>query len=202
MKKIILASNNKHKIDEIKESLKELNFEIKSLKDENIDIDVEEDGTTFEENAKKKAVEIAKYLKNRGEKEFIVMADDSGLAVEYLKGDPGVYSARYAGVHGDDVANNLKLLKNLEGVPSNKRRAKFICSIALVDSNDKYIAINGDVEGIITNELKTTEGFGYDPLFYYEPFQKTFNELTMEEKNSISHRGVALEKLKKELINY
>lgn len=202
MKKIILASNNKHKIGEIKDILKDLDFKIRSLEDENIDIDVEENGTTFEENAKKKATEIAKYLKARGEKEFIVMADDSGLSVDYLNGAPGIYSARYAGTHGDDVANNMKLLKELDSVPKSKRDAKFICSIALVDSNDRYISIKGEVEGIIMDQLTTTEGFGYDPLFYYEPFKKTFSELTMEEKNSISHRGVALEKLKKELINY
>ena len=111
MKKIILASNNAHKIEEIKKILEGLPFEIKSLKDENINIDIEEDGNTFEENAKKKASEIANFLKNRGEKEFIVMADDSGLEVDYLNGEPGIYSARYAGEHGNDKKNNEKLLK-------------------------------------------------------------------------------------------
>ena len=116
MKKIILASNNKHKINEIKELLKDIPIEISSLKDENINIDVVEDGKTFEENAKKKASEIVSFLKERGDKAFIVMADDSGLEVDYLKGEPGIYSARYAGEHGNDKKNNEKLLEKLKGV--------------------------------------------------------------------------------------
>ena len=116
MKKIILASNNKHKIEEIQAILTDLDFEVKSLKDEGINIEVEEDGETFEENAKKKATEIAQYLIDRGDKEFIVLADDSGLQVDYLNGAPGVYSARYAGEHGNDRKNNEKLLYELKGI--------------------------------------------------------------------------------------
>ncbi|MBS6601035.1 MAG: XTP/dITP diphosphatase [Clostridium sp.] len=204
MKKIILASNNAHKIEEIKKILEGLPFEIKSLKDENINIDIEEDGNTFEENAKKKASEIANFLKNRGEKEFIVMADDSGLEVDYLNGEPGIYSARYAGEHGNDKKNNEKLLKELKGVPKEKRGAQFVCQIVLVNENDKYLSIRGEVRGRILEELSGKEGFGYDPLFFYAPLNKTFGELSSEEKNSVSHRACALKELKnriKEIIN-
>ena len=204
MKKIILASNNAHKIEEIKKILEGLPFEIKSLKDENINIDIEEDGNTFEENAKKKASEIANFLKNRGEKEFIVMADDSGLAVDYLNGEPGIYSARYAGEHGNDKKNNEKLLKELKGVPKEKRGAQFVCQIVLVNENNKYLSIRGEVRGRILEELSGKEGFGYDPLFFYAPLNKTFGELSSEEKNSVSHRACALKELKnriKEIIN-
>lgn len=204
MKKIILASNNAHKIEEIKKILEGLPFEIKSLKDENINIDIEEDGNTFEENAKKKASEIANFLKNRGEKEFIVMADDSGLEVDYLNGEPGIYSARYAGEHGNDKKNNEKLLKELKGVPKEKRGAQFVCQIVLVNGNDKYLSIRGEVRGRILEELSGKEGFGYDPLFFYAPLNKTFGELSSEEKNSVSHRACALKELKnriKEIIN-
>lgn len=204
MKKIILASNNAHKIEEIRKILEGLPFEIKSLKDENINIDIEEDGNTFEENAKKKASEIANFLKNRGEKEFIVMADDSGLEVDYLNGEPGIYSARYAGEHGNDKKNNEKLLKELKGVPKEKRGAQFVCQIVLVNENDKYLSIRGEVRGRILEELSGKEGFGYDPLFFYAPLNKTFGELSSEEKNSVSHRACALKELKnriKEIIN-
>ena len=204
MKKIILASNNAHKIEEIKKILEGLPFEIKSLKDENIDIDIEEDGNTFEENAKKKASEIANFLKNRGEKEFIVMADDSGLEVDYLNGKPGIYSARYAGEHGNDKKNNEKLLKELKGVPKEKRGAQFVCQIVLINEKEKCLSIRGEVRGRILEALSGKEGFGYDPLFFYAPLNKTFGELSSEEKNSVSHRACALKELKnriKEIIN-
>lgn len=197
MKKVILASNNQKKVSEIKEILK--GIEVKSLKDENIDIDVVEDGKTFEENSKKKATEIAEYLREKGEKEFVVMADDSGLSVDYLNGEPGIYSARYAGEHGNDSLNNKKLLENLKGVPSEKRTASFICFISIVNDRGEYIGIKGEVRGRILEELKGEEGFGYDPLFYYEPYEKTFAEMNGEEKNSISHRGRALNELKRRI---
>ena len=204
MRKIILASNNAHKIEEIKKILEGLPFEIKSLKDENINIDIEEDGNTFEENAKKKASEIANFLKNRGEKEFIVMADDSGLEVDYLNGKPGIYSARYAGEHGNDKKNNEKLLKELKGVPKEKRGAQFVCQIVLINEKEKCLSIRGEVRGRILEALSGKEGFGYDPLFFYAPLNKTFGELSSEEKNSVSHRAYALKELKnriKEIIN-
>lgn len=196
MKKFILASNNQKKIKEIKEILKDLNLDVKSLKDENIDIDVIEDGTTFKENANKKAGEIRDYLNKRGEEDFVVMADDSGLEVDYLNGEPGVYSARYSGEHGNDEKNNEKLLLNLKGVPREKRGAKFVCHLTLINSEGKTLDIRGEVKGIIVNELNGNGGFGYDPLFYYEEFGKTFGEVSLEEKSKVSHRGVALKELK------
>lgn len=196
MKKFILASNNQKKIKEIKEILKDLNLDVKSLRDENIDIDVIEDGITFKENANKKAREIRDYLNKRGEEDFVVMADDSGLEVDYLNGEPGVYSARYSGEHGNDEKNNEKLLLNLKGVPREKRGAKFVCHLTLINSEGKTLDIRGEVKGIIVNELNGNGGFGYDPLFYYEEFGKTFGEVSLEEKSKVSHRGVALKELK------
>ena len=179
--------------------MSDLPVEVKSLKDENIDIEVVEDGITFEENAKKKAEEIYKFLKNKGEKDFLVLSDDSGLEVDYLNGEPGVYSARYAGEHGNDSENNKKLLANLKGVPKKDRGAKFVCQLAMFDEEGKYYTVRGEVKGYILEELTGEGGFGYDPLFFYEPFNKTFGELTSDEKNKISHRGVALKQLKEEI---
>jgi XTP/dITP diphosphohydrolase len=199
MKRLILASNNKKKIEEMKDILKELDVEVKSLKDENIDIDVVEDGKTFEENAKKKAREVYEFLLERGDKNFIVLADDSGLTVDYLGGEPGIYSARYAGEHGNDKKNNEKLLNNLKGISKENRRAKFICQLAMFTDKGEYFGVLGDVHGYIVEELHGECGFGYDPLFFYEPLDKTFGELSPEEKNEISHRGAALKELKKVL---
>jgi len=197
MKRLILASNNKKKINEMKEILKELDIDVKSLENENINIDVIEDGKTFEENAKKKAKEIYEFLLERGDKNFIVLSDDSGLAVDYLNGEPGIYSARYAGEHGNDKRNNEKLLENLKGVQKENRGAKFICQLAMFTDQGKYFKVTGDVRGSIIEELHGEGGFGYDPLFFYEPLGKTFGQLTSEEKNKISHRGVALKELKR-----
>lgn len=196
MKKLILASNNSKKIKEMKEILKDLDVEVRSLENENINIDVIEDGKTFEENAKKKAKEIYEFLLDRGDENFFVLADDSGLAVDYLNGEPGIYSARYAGEHGNDAKNNEKLLRNLEGLSKEKRGAKFICQLALFAEQGEYYKVTGEVNGYIIEELHGEGGFGYDPLFFYEPLNKTFAELTADEKNEISHRGVALKELK------
>ena len=201
MRKIIIASNNSHKILEIKEILKELPVEVKSLRDEEIGIEIEEDGKTFKENANKKARGIATFLKERGDEEYIVLADDSGLQVDYLNGEPGIYSARYAGEHGNDKKNNAKLLKKLDNVPDEKRGASFVCEIALVDSKGNYYSIRGDVRGLITKEMEREESFGYDPIFYYPPLKKNFSQLSMEEKNEVSHRGKALMQLKDIILN-
>lgn len=199
IKKIIIASNNSHKISEIQQMLSDLPVQIRSLKEEGIDIDVEEDGETFEENSKKKASEIARFLNLRGDKEYLVMADDSGLEVDFLNGAPGVYSARYAGEHGNDQMNNEKLLQELNGVPKEERTANFVCQLALIDSEGNYTAIRGEVKGVILEKPSGVDGFGYDPLFYYDPYQKTFGELTAEQKNKVSHRSVALDKFKQKL---
>lgn len=199
MKKLILASNNKKKVEEIKYILKDIDLEVKSLNDEGINVEVIEDGETFKENSNKKAREIREYLIDRGDTDFIVMADDSGLEVNYLNGEPGVYSARYAGEHGNDAKNNEKLLKNLQGVPYEKRGARFVCHVTLMNYEGKSLDIKGEVKGIIVDKLDGDGGFGYDPLFYNEILNKTFGEASKEEKNSVSHRGMALKGLKEKI---
>lgn len=196
MKKLVVASNNVGKIKEIKKILSDINIEVISLKDIGLDIDVEEDGLTFEDNARKKCTEIYKELVKRGENNFIVMSDDSGLEVEYLNNEPGVFSARYAGEHGNDKKNNEKLLLNLKGVDYKNRKARFVCQLAIINYKNEYKSIRGTVEGYILENEKGNEGFGYDPLFFYEPLNKSFAELTLEEKNKISHRGLALKKFR------
>ena len=199
MKKLIIASNNKKKIKELKAIVENLGWDVKSLADENIDIEVEEDGLTFEANAEKKAREIYDFLIKRGDKNFAVLSDDSGLEVDCLNGAPGVYSARYAGEHGNDAANNKKLLEELKNVKGKDRRGRFICAIALIDTNGNSNIVRGTVEGLIKEELNGEGGFGYDPLFYYEPANMTFAELEASEKNKISHRANALKKIKQYL---
>ena len=199
MKKLIIASNNKKKIKELKSIVENLGWDVKSLADENIDIEVEEDGLTFEANAEKKAREIYDFLIKRGDKNFAVLSDDSGLEVDYLNGAPGVYSARYAGEHGNDAANNKKLLEELKNVKGKDRRGRFICAIALIDTNGNSNIVRGTVEGLIKEELNGEGGFGYDPLFYYEPANMTFAELEASEKNKISHRANALKKIEEYL---
>ncbi|PKK38922.1 Nucleoside 5-triphosphatase RdgB (dHAPTP, dITP, XTP-specific) [Clostridiaceae bacterium JG1575] len=212
--KIIVASNNEHKIKEIKAILSDLDVEIRSLKDEGIDVDPEETGATFMENALIKARTIyeavrAKERKTKREEgagkdkkghAVLVLADDSGLSVDYLNGAPGVFSARYAGRHGDDRANNEKLLADLAGVPLEERKAKFVCAMALV-GHKVDLRVTGEAKGYIIEEAKGFEGFGYDPLFFSNDLAKTFAEASGVEKNSVSHRGRALAKLRKELVN-
>lgn len=198
MKKLVVASNNNHKILEIKEMLKEFPIEVIGLKEAGIDIDVEENGKTFMENSLIKAKAIKEILKDS-----MVLADDSGLMVEALNGAPGVYSARYSGVHGDSISNNKKLIKELEGVPFEKRNAAFVCAMTLIVDENNIIQVEGKVEGRIIEKYAEIEGaFGYDPLFYVDKLEKTFGEVSSEVKNSMSHRGNALEKLKKELVKY
>ena len=194
MKKLIVASNNQHKIEEIKEMLKEFNLDVISLKEAGIDIDVEENGTTFAENAHIKAYEIFKIVKDA-----MVLADDSGLMVEALNGEPGVYSARYAGEHGNDKKNNEKLLSKLKKFKFEDRKAKFVCAMELIIDEARTIAVQGEVKGYILEEQRGENGFGYDPLFYVPEYKKTTAEMTPEEKNSISHRGKALKNLKKSI---
>jgi len=201
MKKLILASNNQKKIKEMKDILKDIEIEVLSLKDINLDIDVIEDGDTFEENAIKKSREIYKELLKLGFDNFIVMSDDSGLCVDYLNGAPGVYSARYAGEHGNDKLNNEKLLSNLKGINKEDRTARFVCHIALIDNKGTYVGVRGEVEGYILEEERGSSGFGYDPLFLYDPLNKSFAELSSDEKNKISHRGKALNNIKVQILD-
>lgn len=196
-RRIILSSGNKHKVSEIKDILKDMPFEVISKDDLGYnDFDVEEDGTTLEENALKKATELHKLTKG------IVIADDTGLFVDELNGDPGIYSARYAGEPTSDKNNRELLLKNLENVPFEKRTAYFKTVIAIVLEDGSKMTAEGKVAGMISFEEKGKNGFGYDSLFLAEDTGRTFAEMTDYEKNQISHRARALQNLKKRLEEY
>ena len=190
-KKIIFATGNENKMKEIRMILADLGMPILSMKEAGIDVDVVEDGTTFEENALIKATEIAKYTENS-----IVLADDSGLEIDYLNKEPGIYSARYAGVDTSyDIKNNL-LLDRLQGVPDDKRTARFVCAIAAAFPDGSTEVVRGVVEGIIGHEIAGENGFGYDPIFIpsiNNPKEKTMAEMSSEEKNLINSRGIALQ---------
>lgn len=188
--KLIIASNNAHKVSEIKAILGCFYDEILSLREAGIDMDVVEDANTFEGNALKKAREVFAVADADA-----VLSDDSGLMVDALGGAPGVYSARYAGEGHDDAANNAKLLDALKDVPGEKRTARFHTSVALIRRGMPAVTADGSVEGVILRSPQGENGFGYDPLFYYEPLKKSFAQLTPEEKNSVSHRRCALESL-------
>ncbi len=191
MKKIILATGNRHKVEEITALLGELPFKVTSLKEYPQIVMPEEDRDTFAGNAAKKAEAVSRAT---GE---IALADDSGLEVEALNGRPGVLSARYAGENSNDGANNKLLLKELKNVPPEKRGAKFTCAIALAVPGDKTYIVQESCSGLIATERRGSEGFGYDPLFYYEPVGLTFAEMPAEQKNKISHRGKALHRMRK-----
>ena len=182
--KIIAATKNKNKLREFGEILK--GFEIISQEEAGVDIDVEETGTTFEENSMLKAKAIFEATG------ITAIADDSGLCVDALGGEPGIYSARYGGEGLDDKGRTALLLKNMENVPDEKRSARFVCVITLV-GNEGIITARGECEGKIDYSPKGENGFGYDPVFFVEQFGKTMAEVSPEEKNAISHRGKALE---------
>ncbi len=191
MKTVVLASRNRHKIKEMEVLLASLlpeeEIRILSLDDIGYAGDIEEDGTTFEENSRIKAAVPAALG-------YIGIADDSGLEVDALNGAPGVYSARYAdeeGVPHSDEANNDKLLRNLKDVPDEKRTARFVSCLSLVMPDGSFFTVRGTCEGVMLWERRGTGGFGYDPLFYHPPLGKTFAELTPDEKNSVSHRAHA-----------
>ncbi len=188
----VLASQNAHKIKELEAILsRELDgARVESLSEVGFSGDIQEDGETFAENALIKARVAASYGK-------IGIGDDSGLCVYALGGAPGVYSARYAGEHGNDAANNQKLLREL--ADKNDRAAAFVCAIACVFPDGREIVVEGRAEGLITHEPHGEGGFGYDPYFYYEPLGKTFSELSADEKNAVSHRGRAVLALAEEL---
>lgn len=190
MERLVLASNNKNKIREFREIFKDR--EILSLNDIGYFDEIEETGETFLENALIKASSISKYLKSKNI--FCdVIADDSGLCVESLNGEPGVYSARYAGIHGDDTKNRQKLLNELKD--KENRKAYFVCNIVLYKPDDNYINVEGRTYGTIADEERGSKTFGYDCLFLSDDLHKTFGEATSLEKNKVSHRARALEKL-------
>jgi XTP/dITP diphosphohydrolase len=189
--KIIFATGNENKMKEIRMILADLGMPIVSMKEAGIDIDVVEDGTTFEENALIKATEIAKEAPG-----CIVLADDSGLEIDYLNKEPGIYSARYAGVDTSyDIKNNL-LLQRLEGVPDEQRTARFVCAVAAAFPDGSTEVVRGTIEGIIGYEIAGENGFGYDPIFYLPEYGCTTAELSPEKKNELSHRGKALREMR------
>ncbi len=190
---LVLASRNKKKIAEMEALLgKHIPaVHILSLDDIGFVGDIAEDGETYEENALIKARAAAAASADR----YATLADDSGLSVDVLGGAPGVYSARYAGQGHNDAENNELLLKHLADVPAAERTARFVCTIALHLPDGREFTVRGETEGCILDEARGEGGFGYDPYFYYPPFEKTFAELSAEEKNAISHRGRAVEKL-------
>lgn len=191
---IILATGNKHKVSEIKDILSDLNVNIKPMIEFDNYPKVVEDGLTLEENATKKAVEVAKFFNSWS------VADDTGLEVEYLNGAPGVFAARYAGEGCTYEDNNKKLLKELEN--ADNRKAKFRCVIALSDpQGNKVILSKGEINGIISEKISGTKGFGYDPIFFVEEQRCTFAELAEGIKNKISHRALALQDFKKNISN-
>jgi XTP/dITP diphosphohydrolase len=187
---IVLATRNKKKVEEISRILSGMDINILTLDDFISCPEVEEDKDTFEGNAVKKAVEIAKCANK------IAVADDSGLEVYALNRAPGVKSARYAGEKADDAANIEKLLKEMEGIPDEKRGARFVCYIALAFPEGKVVIFTGSVEGRIASIPRGRMGFGYDPIFFPTGYDRTFAEMTPEEKDALSHRGKALERLR------
>ncbi|MBP1725800.1 MAG: non-canonical purine pyrophosphatase, rdgB/HAM1 family [Deltaproteobacteria bacterium] len=187
---VVLATRNAGKTEELRRLLADFPVVVMNLSNFGPMPPVEEDGTTFEENAVKKARSTAKVVG------LPALADDSGLTVDALGGAPGVRSARYAGEHAADADNNAKLLKELEH--EDNRAAAFVCVIAIAVPWGPALVYEGHCEGLITREQMGTEGFGYDPVFFYPPLQKTFAQLTTEEKNQVSHRGRALRELRRE----
>lgn len=185
---IVLASGNKGKIAEFQRLLDGMDIIVRPMNDFPQIGEIIEDGETFAENALIKARTVAQATGRAA------LADDSGLMVDFLDGAPGIYSARFAGEQGNDAANNAKLLDLLKDVPEEKRTGQFFCAIALVLPDGREYTVEGICPGRILTELRGAGGFGYDPLFYVEEYQKTFAELSMEEKNSISHRGRANKK--------
>lgn len=186
MKKIIFATGNADKMKEIREILSDLDAEILSMKEAGIQADIVEDGKTFEENAVIKATAISKLT---GE---IVLADDSGLEIDYLNKEPGIYSARYAGTNTSyDIKNSL-LLSRMKGVPDKQRTARFVCAVAAVFPNGDKEVVRGTMEGCIGYEIAGANGFGYDPIFFLPEYGCTSAELAPKKKNELSHRGEAL----------
>ncbi len=189
--KIVIATGNAGKMKEIKSIFNNSEYEVVSMKEEGITVDVDENGATFEENALIKAREIAKISGN------IVLADDSGLEVDALNKEPGIYSARYMGEDTPYSIKNANIIDRLEGVEFEKRTARFVCAVAAVYPDGKELVVCETMEGYIGYEEKGANGFGYDPIFYLKEFDKTSAEISLEEKNEISHRGKAFRAIKK-----
>ncbi|TCL54430.1 XTP/dITP diphosphohydrolase [Kineothrix alysoides] len=192
-RKIVFATGNAGKMKEIREILADTEWEVFSMKEMGIDIPIEENGATFEANAVIKAKAVSEFC---GE---IVLADDSGLEIDYLNKEPGIYSARYMGEDTSYRIKNANLIERLSGVPDEERTARFVCAIAAAFPDGEIITTYGEVEGRIGYEEKGENGFGYDPIFYLPERGRSTAELSNDEKNEISHRGKALRKMKEEL---
>ena len=192
--KLLIASNNAHKVQEIEAILSGYFDEMVTLKEAGLHIDVVEDGATFRENAVKKAQEV---LERSGFD--AALADDTGLCVDALGGAPGVYSARYAGEEHDTAANNALLMENMRDVPDEQRTCRFVTCVALARRGRPVLVAEGKAEGRLLRAPAGENGFGYDPYFYYPPLEKSFAELTAQEKNNVSHRRAALDALRKAL---
>lgn len=193
---LLLATTNQGKIKEIKARLKDLPYSITSLKNLRLDHIFTEEGKTFLENARGKSLHYSRYWKS------LTLAEDSGIEIDHLQGAPGVYSSRFAGPGATDEDNIQKVLKLLDGIPQEKRTARFVSCMVLSRSGQVITEIQGKVDGIILTEKKGREGFGYDPIFYYPPLDKTFAELSAAQKNAVSHRGRALNELQVFLHEY
>lgn len=191
---LVLATNNEDKIREITHLLEDLPITILSRKDFLEFPDPEETGVTLEENALIKASAIAEFTG------FPALADDSGLEIDALGGAPGVFSSRYAGPNATYSDNCRKLVNALNGVPKNKRTARFRCVIAIAWDEQSCVTVDGEVDGIITADITGESGFGYDPVFYHPPSGKRFSQMSLDEKNTISHRGLALAKAREAII--
>lgn len=190
MQKIIFATTNQDKMREIREILADFPVTIMSLKEAGIDADIVEDGTTFEENAIIKAETIQKLSG------AIVLADDSGLEIDYLNKEPGIYSARYMGENTSYHLKNMNLIQRLEGVPDENRTARFVCAVAAAFPDRETVTVRGTIEGRIGYDEEGSNGFGYDPIFYLPEYGCTTASLPSETKNAISHRGKALRMIK------
>ena len=194
-KRIVFATGNEHKMEEVRMILADIGLEIVSMKEAGMDVDIIEDGTTFEENALIKAREIAKRLPGD-----IVLADDSGLEIDYLNGEPGIYSARYGGEETSYEKKNQMILDRLKGVEERDRTARFVCVIAAVFPDGEAKVARGTIEGYIGYESRGSNGFGYDPIFYTHEFGCSTAEMEPEQKNAVSHRGEGLRKMKNLLL--
>lgn len=194
IKRIIFATGNEGKMKEVRSILSDMNVEVLSMKEAGIKIDVKEDGTTFEENAMIKARAIAAVCDD------IVLADDSGLEIDFLNKEPGVYSARYLGEDTSYIIKNQNLLDRLQGVLEDKRTARFVCAIAAVFPDGSCETVTAAMEGQIGDEARGENGFGYDPIFYLPEYGCSTAELSMEQKNEASHRGKALRAMKQILL--
>lgn len=192
-KRIIFATGNQGKMKEIRMIMEDLGIPVVSMKEAGIEADIEENGTSFAENAAIKARAIMELSKE------IVMADDSGLVIDYLDGAPGIYSARYMGEDTSYDIKNTALINRLEGVPDEKRTARFVCAIACALPDGRVLTSEGTMEGIIGYEIKGENGFGYDPIFYLPEYGCTSAEISPEKKNELSHRGKALRAMKEKL---